>query len=179
MLGRPLMIEPVFMKAWAGSWLICSVVHRADDADVVGDAGDVREEVGDLLARLPVLAGSRTNGPRAFRTVFCSCASCWPLVNDSGKGWPWSSLELGLVVEGLEVRRAAGHAEVDDALGLDREMRRAHDPAPPLAGLRRVGGVGCTGRRREDRAAAQSEAAQPVGGVSEERAAVESRSATR
>ena len=25
MLGRPLMIEPVFMNAWAVSWLICSV----------------------------------------------------------------------------------------------------------------------------------------------------------
>ena len=23
--GRPGMIEPVFMKVWAGSWLICSV----------------------------------------------------------------------------------------------------------------------------------------------------------
>jgi hypothetical protein len=25
MLGRPLRIDPVFMNAWAGSWLICSV----------------------------------------------------------------------------------------------------------------------------------------------------------
>ena len=25
MLGRPLRIEPLFMNAWAGSWLICSV----------------------------------------------------------------------------------------------------------------------------------------------------------
>ena len=25
MLGRPGMIEPVFMNVWAGSWLICSV----------------------------------------------------------------------------------------------------------------------------------------------------------
>ena len=25
MEGRPLMAVPVFMKVWAGSWLICSV----------------------------------------------------------------------------------------------------------------------------------------------------------
>ena len=25
MLGRPAMMEPVFMMVWAGSWLICSV----------------------------------------------------------------------------------------------------------------------------------------------------------
>ena len=30
-------------------------VHRADDADVVGNAADVREQVGDFLAGLAVL----------------------------------------------------------------------------------------------------------------------------
>jgi hypothetical protein len=25
MLGRPFTIDPAFMNAWAGSWLICSV----------------------------------------------------------------------------------------------------------------------------------------------------------
>jgi hypothetical protein len=25
MLGRPVMIDPLFMNVWAGSWLICSV----------------------------------------------------------------------------------------------------------------------------------------------------------
>ena len=38
---------------------------------------------------LPYFLNS-TNGPRALSTVFCSCASCWPLVNDSGNGWPSS-----------------------------------------------------------------------------------------
>ena len=36
------------------------------------------------------------NGPRASARVFCSCASCWPLVNDSGNGWPWSRFSSGL-----------------------------------------------------------------------------------
>jgi len=33
MLARPLMVVPVFMKAWAGSWLIWLGVHRAHDAN--------------------------------------------------------------------------------------------------------------------------------------------------
>ena len=35
--GRPEIWVPVFMKVWAGSWLICLGLHRADDADLVGD----------------------------------------------------------------------------------------------------------------------------------------------
>ena len=49
--GRPEIVVPVFMKVWAGSWLIASVLHRADDADLVGDRAEVREDLADLLAR--------------------------------------------------------------------------------------------------------------------------------
>ena len=64
MLGRPLMIEPVFMKACAGVVVDLLGLHRADDADVVGDARDVREEVGDLVAGLAVLLEIRERPAR-------------------------------------------------------------------------------------------------------------------
>ena len=40
------------MKAWAVSWLICSVLHRTNDAHLVGDAADVRKEIGDFQTGL-------------------------------------------------------------------------------------------------------------------------------
>jgi hypothetical protein len=85
MLGRPLMIEPVFMNACAGSWLICSVCM---------------ERMMQISSAMPAMCGkisaiscpdcpclwNSVNGPRALSTVFWSWASCWPLVNDSGNG---------------------------------------------------------------------------------------------
>ena len=55
MLGRPVIAVPVFMNVWAGSWLIGSVSIERMMADVVGDLGEVRQEVADLLAALAVL----------------------------------------------------------------------------------------------------------------------------
>ena len=95
MLGRPLMIDPVFMKACAGSWLICSVVI---------------DRTMQILSAIPAMCGNRSEiswpdwpclwnpqvGPRAVSVMFCNWASCCPLVNDSGNGLPWSSLSLGL-----------------------------------------------------------------------------------
>src|SRR2546423_11808645 len=95
MLGRPLMLEPEFMKAWAGSWLICSVCI---------------ERTMQISSAMPPMFGksfeiswpdwpqfwNSQNGPRAFNSVFCNCASCWPLVKDCGNGLSWSSLSFGL-----------------------------------------------------------------------------------
>ena len=52
-----------------------------------------------------------------------------PLMNDSGIGWPCSLLQLRLVVEQFELARPAGHEQVDDALGLGREMAASSAPA--------------------------------------------------
>ena len=103
-------------------------VHRADDADVVGDRADVRQELGDLLPRLAVLRELGTAGRRHFSSCPCSWAIGCPCVNDSGIGWPCMLGQRRLVVERLQVRRPAGHVQVDHPLGL----RRAKWGMPPF-----------------------------------------------
>jgi len=95
MLGRPLRIDPLFMKACAGSWLICSVIMdrmMAIRSAIVAMLGN-RSEI--IWPDWPWGWNSQ-NGPRAMRALFWSCASCWPFVNDSGNGWPCSSFSRGL-----------------------------------------------------------------------------------
>ena len=48
-----------------------------------------------------------------------------PLMNSSGMSWPSCFVQLRLVVEQIELRRRAGHEQIDDALRLGREVRRA------------------------------------------------------
>jgi hypothetical protein len=101
-------------------------VQRADDAQLVGHAANVRQLFTDFEARLSValkaeerrltnellplqlgdrLAGSERHGDR--------------LAVHGG--------QLRLGIECFEVRRPAGHAEKDHALGAGRPMRKAND----------------------------------------------------
>ena len=48
----------------------------------------------------------------------------WPLRTDSGKSTPWWSDQARLVVEEIDLRRAAGLKQVDDALRCRRNMGR-------------------------------------------------------
>ena len=91
--------------------------HGAHDADIVGDAADVRKQLADLLAGFAELLEVVLRSEADQLRLPCSCAICWPLVNDSGMGLPFIFGELGLVVEGFQMRRAAGLIEEDDALG--------------------------------------------------------------
>ena len=71
-------------------------LHRADDAEVVGD----RRRCAGTGSRSPGptcrICWKSQNGPRALSTAPCNCASCCPLVNDSGNGWPLSFFSSGL-----------------------------------------------------------------------------------
>jgi hypothetical protein len=96
MLGRPFKIEPLFMKAWAGSWLICSVTI---------------ERTMQMSSAIPPMCGKSSliswpdlphclkanDGPRAISCAPCNCANCCPFVNDSGNGWPCSLASIGLL----------------------------------------------------------------------------------
>ena len=97
--------------------------HRADDADIIGDGADVRKELGDLDAADSPHFLNFVNEPRAISLLPWSWASCWPAVKDSGNGWPLSASSCGLGSNDLEVRRSAGHAEVDDAFRPCGEMQ--------------------------------------------------------
>ena len=69
MLGRPVRIEPEFMKAWAGSWLICSVsierMMQISSATLPMCGKSVEISCPDWPNRR-----KRTNEPRARSSVF-------------------------------------------------------------------------------------------------------------
>ena len=123
MAGRPGMVVPVFMKQCAGSWLIASVVIErtmqmsSAIEPICGKSSQI--SVPHLPNFLKIVLRAE-----ALELCALKLRDLLPLVSESGIGWPFSSRELRLVIEGLEVRRAARHAEVDDAFRLLREIER-------------------------------------------------------
>ena len=119
MLGRPNWLEPVLAKSFAGAWLKTSVATewtnvrssttparcgrhsetQAPDWPWRANRRDVPSSLGCSLVKMSMNANRR------------------PLMNESGIGWSAVLLKLGLVVEELELAGAAGHEQVDDALG--------------------------------------------------------------
>ena len=91
--------------------------HGADDADVVGDAADVGEQRADLLAGFAEFL-ERMLGAEADEALALQLGDLLPLGEGVRHGLAAQFGELGLVVEGFQVRRAAGLIEEDDALGL-------------------------------------------------------------
>ena len=92
-------------------------------------AGDVRQELADLLPRLAMLRELELR-PKALNSFApCSCAIGCPLVNDSGIGWPSISASFGLWIERFEMRRPARHVEKDHPFHLGGMMQRMDRPA--------------------------------------------------
>ena len=89
-------------------------VHAADDAQLVGLLGQQGKHLRNPEPRLAVLGelegGAEQPGPAA--------------VAPDGRGLARSLVQRGLVVEQVDMRRPAVHAQEDDALGPCGEMRR-------------------------------------------------------
>ena len=117
-------------------------LHRAQQAEVVGMVRDIREELGNpepalsVLRKLPFRAEQLGAGTYRRRARFGS--------------------ELGLVIEGIDVRRPAAHAEKDDALRPRREVRRLGREWPS----RNCGGSRGRGTRGQARKGKVAEAAR-------------------
>src|SRR5215217_1619870 len=94
--GRPEIVVPVFMKVWAGSWLMASVtIERTMQMSSAtwpkwGKASQISWPF------LPYFLKAQV-GPRHLRAALpWSWAMGWPLVKESGMGWPVISASLGL-----------------------------------------------------------------------------------
>ena len=88
--------------------------HRADDAEFVGDAGDVREEVADPEAALAALLEL----PRAAEPDALG-RRLRPLRDGAGADrLPFVLLQHRLVIEGIDVTRPTVHEAENDALRL-------------------------------------------------------------
>ena len=93
--GRPEMVVPVFMKVWRRIVVDRLGVHRADDADVVGDGANVRKDLRDLLAGFaeppkPMLR------PEAAQSLPLELRDRLPVVKEAGIGCPSICRSLGL-----------------------------------------------------------------------------------
>ena len=95
MLGRPLMIEPAVHERVRRVVVDLLGRHRADDADLVGDPGDVREQVGDLLPRLPVLV-ELAGRPARLQHRVLELGELLPLGERLGERLAVQLLQLGL-----------------------------------------------------------------------------------
>ena len=95
---------------------------RADDGQVIGAGGDMREEVGDLQ---PALAVAAERPLRAQERVGRDLPPRGHRAEARRQGPTVQALEVGLGVERVEVARPAVHEQVDDPRGPGREVGRA------------------------------------------------------
>ena len=87
-------------------------LQGADDAEVVGDRPDVREDVGQLHARLTPLLEFE-GAPARLEHGILELRDLLALGEGLRKRLAVEALEDGFVVEELQMGRAAGHAEED------------------------------------------------------------------
>ena len=135
---------PVFMKVWAGSWLIASVtierMMQMSSATVARCGKIVLISWPLLPQRLKRMLRSEADQLRPLEL-----GDRHALGERLGHRLAVHLGQRRLVVERLQVRRAAGHVEIDDPLDLGREVQRMDHAAPALgmargdAGRLRVG----------------------------------------
>ena len=103
-------------------------LHRADDADVVGDAADVGQIIADRLLRLPNLLKVDC-GPKQSSFLALQLRDRLAFGERLGHRLAVHFGELRLVVEQFQMRGAAGHAQEDHSLGFLGKMQRIHGAA--------------------------------------------------
>ena len=98
--------------------------HGADDADLVGDRSCVGEKVGNLDARLAVFlkAGEGAAGDELGTLELGELLAFGERFRER---LAVELVQFRLGIEGFQVRGAAGHAEVDHAFRLRREVESA------------------------------------------------------
>ena len=114
MLGRPEMVVPVFMNVWAGSWLIASVCIER----MMQMSSAIEPMCGKISQiswpDLPNFLNWMLR-PEAVELGALKLGDRLALGERLGHRLAVHLGQLGLVVERLQVRRAAGHVEIDDA----------------------------------------------------------------
>jgi len=96
-------------------------VHRADHRDLIGVFGDVGQDVSDLHPGLAV-AGEVMLGPHAGERLALELGELLALGERVRHRLAVQFAELGFEIEGLQMGRAARHAEEDDAFDLGRQL---------------------------------------------------------
>ena len=95
-----------------------------DEAEVVGNRGRVREHIAHPCSALAVLLELLVMAEEVHAVARAHEGEALAFDEAGGDGLAVEFVELGLVVEELQLAGAAGHEEVDDALGLGLMVRR-------------------------------------------------------
>ena len=98
-------------------------LHRSDDGNLVGMLGQVRQELGDLGARLPVAREIERRSEQAGRAL--DERETFALGDETRRDLlAVVLLQQRLVVEEIDLRWCARHEQVDDLLRLRGNLRR-------------------------------------------------------
>ena len=98
-------------------------VHRADDADVVGDRAGVRQEIAQPLPAAAIAAKAGDAGQDELALALRHRRQALAHLHRRRQELAAPARQAGLVVEQIDVRRRAGLHQVDDSLRLRREVR--------------------------------------------------------
>ena len=139
---------PVFMNVWAGSWLIASVCIERMMHMSSASLPMLGKSVQISCCDLPYFANGCC-GAKQFKLLPLQLRDRLALGDRLGHRLAVQFGQLGLVVERFQVRRPAGHVEIDDPLAARREMQRMNDAASTFGCSRQPG-------RRSSAAAASS-----------------------
>ncbi len=126
---------PVFMKVWAGSWLMASVFIERMMHNLVGDRAEVGKQLANLLPRLaePLEAELRRE---AIQLRPLKLGDRLALGERLRHRLAVEFGQLRLVVEGFQVRRPARLVEPDHPLCLGRKVQRIdHSAAGQRIGI--------------------------------------------
>src|SRR5262249_3817107 len=124
---------------------------------------DAGEQARDLLTGLSIL-GELGEGTARFENGILQLSELLAFGEGFRKGLSVDPFQFRFKIETLEVRRAAGHAEVNYALSSHRKIRRIDNASPAIG---RGRGFGDADQLRVQQAG-EGHAAQTVSGTSEE-----------
>ena len=141
-------------------------VHRADQADVVDDLAEVRQDVGDLAPRSRPCAAKRNRGPEHGR-VGTDERVTLPADDRRRNRLALEFGQLRLVIEEVEMARAPGHEEMNHRLRPPAVVRALRDQR--FAGV--VAAAAPDGVKRAREQPGQRDPSQPDAALLEEPAA--------
>jgi hypothetical protein len=87
---------PVFMKVWAGSWLIASVWRLRTIAIRSAIRAEISGKIVEMFWPLWPARAKGCCGAKHLRACPWSWAICCPFVKLSGIGWPFIATSFGL-----------------------------------------------------------------------------------
>lgn len=130
MLGRPLMMEPEFMKA-CGVVIDLFGLHRANDRDIIRYRANLGKGLGDFLSRFAILFEIE-DGAACFQDGILQLGQLLTFSEGFRKRLTIQFFQLGLVVQRLELAGTTRHTEMDDSFRPGFEMKRIDDAFPLL-----------------------------------------------